>query len=98
MQRPRRSHATMIDPEALGAATYVFFVRRPRSFYGQDLQKGDRLEVRSDEKEKLSRALTLAAPLSGTFRHEAIIPAETKEPPAADEAPSEESDDDESSD
>ena len=86
MQQRRRSHATMIDPEALGAATYVFFVRRPRSFYGQDLQKGDRLEVRSDEKEKLSRALTLAAPLSGIFRHEAIIPVETKKP----EAPSEE--------
>ena len=76
MARNTRSHAMMVDPSAISGSIYTFFVRRNKTFFGKPLRKGDRLEVRSDEQDKLSRALTLAGPLSGIFRLEATTPLE----------------------
>lgn len=69
-----RQHLIMVDPERTAPMTYVFFVRRARSFYGTMYNKGDRITiVASDDEEtkkKLSRAFTLCAPISGGFRLE----------------------------
>ena len=74
MDQTRGQHAIMVDPQRLAPSIYVFEVRRPRTFYGECLVKGQRLEISSEEKEKLSRALTLSASLSGAFRHTEIRP------------------------
>lgn len=73
-----RQHLTMVDPERTAPMTYVFLVRRARTFYGVMYAKGDRITiVASDDEEtkkKLSRALTLSAAISGGFLLETTTP------------------------